>query len=57
VCPQQTDHEIWHSYRTLASEAKYAQSRADFLHKLTVGLKEANETLYWINLLYDTGYL
>lgn len=41
----------------LVSEAKYAQSRADFLHKLTVGLKEANETLYWINLLHDTGYL
>ena len=41
----------------LVSEAKYAQSRADFLNKLTIALKEANETLYWINLLYDTDYI
>ncbi len=41
----------------LVSEAKYAQSRADFLNKLTIALKEANETRYWINLLYDTDYL
>ena len=41
----------------LISEAKYAQSRADFLNKLTIALKEANETLYWIDLLYETDYL
>jgi len=41
----------------LASEAKYAQSRADFLNKLTIALKEANETCYWINLLRDTDYI
>jgi len=41
----------------LVSEAKYAQSKADFLNKLTIALKEANETRYWINLLHDTGYL
>ena len=41
----------------LVSEAKFAQSRADFLNKLMIALKEANETQYWINLLYDTDYL
>ena len=41
----------------LVSESKFAQSRADFLNKLMVALKEANETQYWINLLYDTDYL
>ena len=41
----------------LASESKFAQSRADFLNKLMVALKEENETQYWINLLYDTEYI
>jgi four helix bundle protein len=41
----------------LVSESKFAQSRADFLNKLMVALKEANETQYWINLLYDTHYI
>jgi len=41
----------------LVSESKYAQSRADFLNKLMIALKEANETRYWINLLHDTDYL
>ena len=39
------------------SEAKYAQSRADFLSKNTIALKEANETAYWLRLLHETGYL
>ena len=33
-------------------EAKYAQSRADFVHKLEIALKECSETEYWIELLY-----
>ena len=41
----------------LVSESKYAQSRADFVHKLQVALKEANETHYWLRLLHDTEYL
>ncbi|WP_457608378.1 four helix bundle protein [Nitratifractor sp.] len=41
----------------LVSEAKYAQSRADFPNKLSIALKEANETCYWIRLLHETGYL
>ncbi|MCF6205663.1 MAG: four helix bundle protein [Sulfurovum sp.] len=41
----------------LIPEAKYAQSKADFLNKLMIALKEANETKYWINLLYHSEYL
>lgn len=39
------------------AEAKYAQSRADFLSKNVIALKEANETEYWLRLLHETGYL
>ena len=38
-------------------EAKYAQSRPDFLTKMTIALKETNESLYWLNLLRDGEYL
>ncbi|HQS04926.1 MAG TPA: four helix bundle protein [Daejeonella sp.] len=41
----------------LVREAQHAQSRPDFVHKMSVALKEANETAYWISLLNDTGYL
>ncbi len=34
-------------------EAKYAQSDKDFLHKLSVSLKESAETKYWLELLKD----
>ena len=33
-------------------EAKYAQSRADFIHKLEISLKECSETEYWLELLH-----
>lgn len=33
-------------------EAKYAQSSADFIHKLEIALKESSETEYWLELLY-----
>ena len=39
------------------SEAQRAQSRADFLSKLSIALKEANETQYWLKLLLHTDYL
>ena len=41
----------------LIREAQYAQSKADFLHKLTIGLKEANETKYWLQILVESGYI
>ena len=39
------------------SEAKYAESTSDFIHKLSISQKEANETLYWLRLLYKTKYI
>lgn len=41
----------------LIKEAEHAQSKADFLNKMNVALKEANETEYWIELLRDGEYL
>ena len=35
-------------------EAQYAQSRADFISKFKIALKEANETVYWLNILLNT---
>ena len=39
------------------AEAQRAQSTADFVAKLKIALKEANETQYWLQLLYKTNYL
>ena len=38
-------------------EAQYAHGRADFIARLQIALKEANETGYWLELLYKTGYI
>ncbi len=38
-------------------EAQYAHGRADFIAKLHIALKEANETGYWLELLYKTNYI
>lgn len=38
-------------------ESKHAQSEADFLSKMSIAYKEADETDYWLNLLHDNGYL
>lgn len=38
-------------------ESKNAQSRMDFLSKLNIALKEADETEYWLDLLHATNYL
>ena len=38
-------------------ESEHSQSKADFIHKLSIALKEANETEYWIDLLFETKYL
>jgi four helix bundle protein len=45
------------SIGALISEAKYAQSTADYLNKQYIALKEANETKYWILLLKESEYL
>ena len=39
------------------AEAKYAQSRADFISKCHIALKESSESSYWISLLHDSDIL
>jgi four helix bundle protein len=39
------------------TEANRAQSKLDFVHKLSIALKEADETEYWLNLLRDSDYI
>ncbi|GMU86270.1 MAG: hypothetical protein AMXMBFR48_15120 [Ignavibacteriales bacterium] len=45
------------SVGALIFEAENAQSRSDFVHKLSIAQKEINETMYWLNLMVSTGYL
>ena len=41
----------------LIREAEHAQSRPDFINKMSIALKEANETDYWIELLYQSEFI
>ena len=45
------------SIGALVREAQYAQSAKDFINKLSIALKEANETEYWILLLKDSEFI
>jgi four helix bundle protein len=38
-------------------EARNAESKMDFVHKLAIAQKECDETLYWLDLLKETGYV
>jgi len=39
------------------AESRYAASKSDFTNKLSIALKEANESEYWLELLYETDYI
>ena len=41
----------------LISEAIFAESKADFVHKYGIAQKECNETLYWLRLLHETEFI
>ena len=45
------------SIGALIREAEHAESKADFIHKMNIALKEANETEYWLMLLHDSEYI
>lgn len=45
------------SVGAVVEEANQAESKADFIHKLSIANKEANETQYWIRLLIDSKIL
>lgn len=45
------------SVGAMIREAEHSESKTDFVHKMAVAQKEINETLYWLELLYETGYI
>jgi four helix bundle protein len=45
------------SVGALIRESEHAESIKDFIHKLSISLKEINETLYWLDLLHGTEFL
>ena len=45
------------SIGALIQEAMHAESNADFIHKLSISYKEANETQYWLRLLKDSDII
>ena len=45
------------SIGAMIREAEHAESEADYIHKLNIALKEANETEYWLLLLKETDYM
>ncbi len=67
VCRQLSEQREWVLSKQLlrsgtaigamVREAEQAESKPDFIHKLAIALKEANETEYWLLLLQSTDYL
>ncbi len=45
------------SVGAMIREAEHAESKSDFVHKMAIAQKECNETAYWLELLYQSGYL
>jgi four helix bundle protein len=45
------------SIGAIVREAEHAESTKDFIHKLSIGLKEANESKYWLDLLVATDFV
>ena len=45
------------SIGAILREAEHAESMKDFIHKLSIGLKEANESKYWLDLLAATSFI
>ncbi len=45
------------SVGAIVREAEHAETRKDFLHKLSIGLKEINECDFWVDLLFTTNFI
>lgn len=45
------------SIGAMIRESEHAESKSDFIHKLSIALKEANETEYWVQLIYKSSYI
>ena len=52
--------QVWRSGTAIGAlirEAEYGESKKDFIHKLQIAQKEANESIYWLELLEATDYI
>ena len=59
-CPRELNSQILRSGTSIGAnirEGEVAQSRADFVARYNIALKEANETDYWLDLLHESGYI
>jgi len=45
------------SVGAMVREAEHSESKADFIHKMAIGQKEINESIYWLELLNETNYI
>lgn len=45
------------SIGAMVREAEHSESKKDFIHKMSIALKEANETDYWLELLFQSNYI
>jgi len=45
------------SIGAMIQESRHAESNADFIHKFAIAQKECNESIYWLELLYETKYI
>ena len=45
------------SVGAMTRESEHAESKVDFIHKLAIAQKEANETMYWLELLNETDFI
>ncbi len=57
VCVIKTTIKKRYAIGALIRKAEYADSKSDFVHKMNIALKEANEAEYWLLLLKETNYL
>ena len=48
---------LWYQHRSQHARKQECPIQTDFLNKLNVALKEADETEYWLDILYATGYI
>jgi len=45
------------SVGAMVREAEHSESKVDFIHKLSIAQKEINESIYWLELMYETEFL
>lgn len=57
VCDIETSSAKWYKYRANVREGVRGQTKPDFIAKMSVAQKEAEETCYWLELLYESGYI